>query len=117
MKIYTAHLHPDRTPVLVPEGFSWGALFFGPLWLAWHAAWIAAALAFAAFVFACKLPPPAWRPLAAFGVLLLGVLGQDIRRRSLAWGRYRLDHVVAAGSRDEAMLRLLTVRPDLRRLV
>ena len=40
----------DAAPVLVREGFAWGALMFGPLWLAAHRAWIAAALALAAAV-------------------------------------------------------------------
>jgi hypothetical protein len=44
VKIYAALLKPDSEPVLVREGFAWGALFFGPLWLAIHRAWIAAAI-------------------------------------------------------------------------
>ena len=45
MRGYTAHLKPGRTPVLVPEGFSWAAWLFGPLWLAAHRAWVPAARA------------------------------------------------------------------------
>ena len=41
-------LRPGAAPVLVREGFAWGALLFGPLWLAAHRAWIPAALALAA---------------------------------------------------------------------
>ncbi len=116
MRTYTAHLHPHRRPVLVPEGFSWGALFFGPLWLLRHGAWIAAALAAAALV-AATLVPPALRPLATFGVLLLlAVLGNDIRRWTLGLRQFRIAHVVAARSRDEALLRLLSHRADLRAL-
>ncbi len=50
MRFYTAHIRAGAPPVLVREGFSWGALFFGPLWLAAHRAWVAAALSLAAFV-------------------------------------------------------------------
>ena len=114
MRIFTAHLHRRKPPVLVPEAFSWGALFFGPLWLLSHGAWIAALLVLAALVLACTVPPPVLRPLAAFGVLLLaGLLGQDLRRWHLRLRRYQLDHVVAARSVDEALFRLLRHRSDL----
>ena len=50
MKFWTAHIRTGAAPVLVREGFSWGALLFGPLWLAVHRAWIAAVLTLAATV-------------------------------------------------------------------
>ena len=50
MRFWTAHIRAGAAPVLVREGFSWGALLFGPLWLAVHRAWIAAVLALAASV-------------------------------------------------------------------
>ena len=56
VKIYTALLKPDAEPVLVREGFAWGALFFGPLWLAAHRAWIAAAISLAAYILIAVLP-------------------------------------------------------------
>ncbi|MTW15821.1 DUF2628 domain-containing protein [Rhodoplanes serenus] len=37
---------PDGQPVdldrvqLVPDGFSWGAFLFGPLWMLWHRLWL-----------------------------------------------------------------------------
>ena len=48
MRFWTAHIRAGAAPVLVREGFSWGALLFGPLWLAVHRAWIPAVLALAA---------------------------------------------------------------------
>ena len=118
MRTYTAHLHRKKSPVLVPEAFSWGALFFGPLWLLRHGAWIAAVLAVAAFFLACTVPPPPFRPLAAFGVtVLLGLLGQDLRRWHLGLRRFQLAHVVAARNQDEALFRLLSSRSDLLGLV
>ncbi len=114
MNVFTAHIHPRKPPVMVPEGFSWGALFFGPVWLLFHGAWIAGAIAAALLVVACSLAPPALRPLLAFGLLLLlGFNGQDLRRWSLARGRFQLGHVVAARNADEAFLRLLDARTDL----
>lgn len=113
MKIYTAHLRAGRGPVLVQEGFSWGAFLLGPLWLAYHRAWIAAAIAFAALVLAGTTP---FGPVAGFALFfVLGLFGNDLRRLSLRSGRFDLAHVVAGRSRDEAMLRLLSNRADLRR--
>ncbi len=115
MRTYTAHLHPAQPPVLVPEAFSWGALFFGPLWLLRHGAWIAAALALAALVGAALAVPPPLRPEAAFAVLLvLATFGNDIRRWALGLQRFQLCHVVAGRSHDEALLRLLSYRADMR---
>ncbi len=114
MRTYTAHLHPARPPVLVREGWSWGALLFGPLWLARHASWIVAALSLAALFLACLLPPPPLRPVLAFGVFLFGgALGNDLRRWELGLRQFRLAHVVAGRSLDEAWLRLLSHRADL----
>ena len=112
MRIYTAHLRPGRRPVLVPEGFSWGAFLFGPLWLIAHGAWIVAALLIAGLVLASTV----WfGPVAGFGLhLLAGLFGNDLRRWSLGLGRFELAHVVAGRSPDEAMLRLLSARGDLR---
>ena len=113
MRIYTAHLRAGRGPVLVREGFSWGAFLFGPLWLAVKGAWVAAALALAALVLAGTTP---FGPVAGFALFfLLGLFGNDFRRWSLRLGQFTLEQVVAGRSRDEAMLRLLSSRPDIRR--
>ena len=115
MKVYTAHVHPARRPVLVPERFSWSAVFFGPFWLLWHRAWIPAALAAAALVLACTaVPPHARRDAAILLLLVLGVFGNDLRRWSLERAGYALGHVVAGRSRDEATFRLLVEAPGLR---
>ena len=114
MRIYTAHVHRRKPPVLVREGFAWGALFFGPLWLLRHGAWIAGVIALAALVAICTAASPPWRPLLAFALfVLLGLLGNDLRRWSLGRGRFELAHVVAARNRDEAFLRLLDHHPGL----
>ena len=114
MKIYTAHTHPRRPPILIREGASWGAFLFGPLWLLWHAAWIAAALTISVLAVICVVAPPHLRPLLAFaGFAVLGLTGNDLRRWNLGLGRYRLAHVVAARDRDAAYLRLLSQDPAL----
>ena len=114
MRVYTAHLRADAAPVLVREGFAWGALIFGPFWLMAHRAWIAGVLALCGFVLIAALPglPARW----LFGLVLawaLGLWGNDLRRWSLTARGYLLAHVVAAPDGDAAMARLLDRRPDL----
>lgn len=114
MKIYTALLKADAAPVLVREGFSWGGLVFGPLWLAVHRAWIAAAISLAAYVLIGALvAEPAGGILAAGMALILGLTGNDLRRWALEHRGYLMVHVLSAGNSDDAFMRLLTHRPDL----
>jgi hypothetical protein len=114
VKTYTALLKADAEPVLVREGFAWGALIFGPLWLAARRAWIAAAISLAAYVLiAVLVPQPANGILAAGLAVILGLTGNDLRRWALENRGYLLVHVLSAGNRDDAFTRLLTHRPDL----
>ncbi len=114
MRVYTAHTRKRSAPVLVREGFSWGALFFGPIWLLVHRAWVAGVLALCAAVGACLAPgllPAVLLPALAW---LLGVSGTDLVRWSLQRRGFLLAHVIAGTNIDAALARLLTVRPDLR---
>jgi hypothetical protein len=114
MTLYGAHLKTDAEPILLKEGFAWGALLFGPFWLALHRAWIAAALSLAAFILIAALTPAPLGPVLGAGLaLLLGLIGQDLCGWSLEQRGYMLVHVVAARGREDALLRLLTHRPDL----
>jgi hypothetical protein len=114
VRLYTVHIRPKTAPVVVREGFSWGALIFGPLWLLAHGAWIGAALDFLAWVLiAAPTRGPANTVLLVALVLLQGVFGHDIRRWSLALRGYALVHVVAARDEDGALARLLAARPEL----
>ena len=114
MKIYTALLKPDAEPVLVREGFSWGALVFGPLWLAAHRAWVPAAISLATYVvIALLVPQPGAMILIVAVAVILGLTGQDLRCWALEWRGYLLVHVLAATDRDDAFMRLMGVRPDL----
>jgi Protein of unknown function (DUF2628) len=114
VKIYAALLKPDSEPVLVREGFAWGALFLGPLWLAVHRAWIAAAISLAAYVLLAALAPgPADAILAVGLALILGFTGHDLRCWATERRGYLLAHVLAAGDQDDAFARLLNLRPDL----
>ena len=114
MRSYTAHLKPGRTPVLSREGWSWGAALFGPLWLAGSRAWIPALLELAGFIGVLALAPAGLvRPLLFGSFLFNGLLGRDLVRWSLERRGYALNHVVVAPDADAALLRLLSVRPEL----
>jgi hypothetical protein len=114
MKTYAALLKSDAEPVLLKEGFAWGALFFGPFWLAAHRAWIAAAISLAGYVLIAAIAPvPANGVLAVGLTLILGLTGNDLRRWALEHRGYMLVHVLAARGRDEAWMRLINHRPDL----
>ena len=114
MRVFTAHLRPGAPPVLVREGFAWGALLFGGLWLLAWRAWIAGAIALAcAVLIAALVPAPARGVLEAGLAVGLGFSGRDLVRVALAWRGYTLAHVVAAPDADAALLRLLAQRPEL----
>jgi hypothetical protein len=114
LKFWTAHVRQGAAPVLVREGFSWGALLFGPLWLAAHRAWIAAILTVVADVLILSLATDGISAVLTAGlVLLLGLSGQDLRRWSLDRRGYLLAQVIAAHNELGALERLLTRRPDL----
>ena len=116
MKIYTAHLRDGEPPELVREGFAWGALCFGPIWLAVHRAWVAAVIALALAVLVLALAPGAAKPVLLLALAVLqGMVGNDLRRFGLARRRFALVHVVAARDRDSGLARLLARRPDLGR--
>jgi hypothetical protein len=114
LKFWTAHVRQGTAPVLVREGFSWGALFFGPLWFAVHRAWLPAVLTVAATVLILFLAPEGIATVLMVGLgWLLGLAGQDLRRWSLDHRGYLLTQVVAAPNEFGALERLLTRRPDL----
>ena len=114
MRFWTAHLRPGAAPLLVRESFSWGALIFGPLWLAAHRAWIPAALSLAASVLILALVPSPYAAVLFFTLaVVLGQCGHDLRRWSIDHRGFTLVQVVAAPSEIEAMSVLLSRRPDL----
>ena len=115
MKFWTAHIRSGTAPVLVREGFSWGALLFGPIWLAIHRAWIPAAISLAAYVIIVVLAHDGvLAALLATLVVLLGLSGQDLRRWSLDHRGYLLSQVVTGRSELDALALLLERRPDLK---
>jgi hypothetical protein len=110
MRVFTAMTRPGSAPELVPEGFSWSALLFGPLWLAFHGAWV-----FAALGLVLEVAVEGWGPGWTWPVLpvLYGLFGQDLRRLALELRGFTLVHVIAGRDFDTAFGRLLAARPDL----
>ncbi len=114
MRIYTAHTSPGRPPVLVKEGFSWGAFLFGPLWLLAYRAWVPGVLALCVWIAVGVLVPKPFVGAAIFTLhWAVGLFGRDLRRWSLARSGFLLVHVVAAPDEDTALANLLQRRPDL----
>ena len=114
MKSFTAHIKPDCPPILLPDGWSWGAAIFGPLWLLLHRAWIPALLFAAIVALVQVLAPPALALVIGLGFgVLSGLLGQDLVRWSLERRDYLLAHVVVARDEESALARLLQARTDL----
>lgn len=114
MKLYGAHLKPGAEPVLVREGFSWGALAFGPFWLASHRAWVPACVSLAAYVLVLALAAGSACFILVLGLaLILGLTGNDMVGWALGHKGYLLAHVLGAADSEEALGRLLTYRPDL----
>jgi hypothetical protein len=91
VRTYTVQRPPyPGSAVLLPEGFSWGALVFGPIWFLWHGLWMSAlllllvqmALSGAMDFFGVPLAV-AWMPSACVSVLV-GFNARD-------WWRLMLD--------------------------
>ena len=116
LKIYTVLVKAGREPVLMSEGFAWGAFFLGPLWLAAHRAWIAAAISLAAYVLIAVLAPrrsgsdPDRRAALFFWVFM----AMTCARWALEHRGYTLLHVRRlANGGTRPWMRLMTHRPDL----
>jgi hypothetical protein len=113
---WTAYTKPHQEPILLREGFSWGALILGPFWLAWQRAWIPAALVLAAEVLIVVLLREPFATVLELGLaLFLGLTGRDLCRWSVENRGYTLTQVLAARDEAEALGRLLSRRPDLAR--
>jgi len=114
VKFWTGHVRSGTAPVLVREGFAWGAFLFGPLWLALHRAWVPAALALVAGILILALAPGATAIALILALALwLGASGHDLRRWSMRQRGFTLFQVIAAHNETDAFARLLERRPDL----
>jgi hypothetical protein len=118
MRIYTAHLAPGRAPRLVPEGFSLGAVVFGPVWLFAHRAWLAGVIALALLIvlvlLAGSMPDSSTPSILLLGYAALqGWNGRDLCRWSLACQGYEESHILAGRDGEDAYARLIARDPTL----
>jgi hypothetical protein len=114
MKVWTAHEKPNASPVLVREGFSFGALFFGPIWLAAHCAWLPSlAMVLLTLLILLLTHFPASIILVLGLALLAGFSGRDLVRWSVTRRGYLETTVVTGRNQYDAQARLLEDRPDL----
>jgi Protein of unknown function (DUF2628) len=117
MKVYSVHYrHEDAASlaglaeraVLVKDGFSWPALFFGPVWLAWRRMWLVLAfyvalmLVVAAIARFVGLPDGAVAIITTAINLLLALEGNGLCRWTLERRRYHERSVATGASLAEA---------------
>jgi hypothetical protein len=116
VKVWTAHLRDDAAPVLLRDAFCWGALFFGPIWLAAHRAFVPAALSLASYVLVIALVPEPGKGIMLGGLVWLhGLIGRDLCRWSMSQRGFLERYVLVGRSEVEALDRLLHERPELAR--
>lgn len=114
MKVWTAHEKLHASPILVREGFSFGALFFGPIWLMAWGAWIPAAAVFLLSILLVALThPPASVVLILGLAFLVGFSGRDLVRWSVTRRGYLESTIITGRNEYEARARLFSARPDL----
>ncbi len=108
MTVYTVHMQGQDAPAadFVPDGFSWGAFVFAPLWLLWHLLWLPFLLWCAAMAILFGAPlglSLLTKEFAVFLVALLcGLEGNEWRRQKLLRAGRPLTDVVSAGSLGDA---------------
>ena len=92
MRLYTIHRRPGgngEEAAFVKEGFSWPALFLGPLWFLYHRLWLYAGLslligvAVSGLLAALEVTPPFQIAADAGIVFLIAASANDLRRRKL----------------------------------
>lgn len=120
LRLYTVHLPPpsadDNTPVLIKEGFAWGACIFGVLWALWHKLWIEAAALLALFLALgvisdfVDLTDPVETAIMLAIAVLIGFGGNDWRRESFRRRGYRDAGVVSGPDQENALRRFLDLR-------
>ncbi len=124
MRLYSVHLRrhgldPDRDIVLVKEGFSWPAFFLSFLWALWHRLWLAAAAIFLAVTTLNAAiywlrPDVLSQAVLSLGLgVIVGYLGNDLRRRNLTSQGFAFAGAVSGEDPDKALRRYLDNEPAL----
>jgi hypothetical protein len=116
MAAYTVHIPSSALGaapapgkiIFLRDGFSWGAFLFGPLWLAWRRAWLAAFLwviALAVLAFAAAKLGLAFKVAIIVGFALalgLGFEGPRLIAWTLSRKGYSEGDIVVGDNLDEA---------------
>ncbi len=119
MLIYTVHTRPwsaTGDPVLVKEGFFWPAALFTVFWALWHGMWVAALVIFVLIAalgagLALVGADPVSNAVIQVGIqAVLGIVGNDLRRRNFARRGLVEAGVVAGRRRDDAEFRYFAAR-------
>ncbi len=97
-----------RDAIVLGDRFSPWAALLGPLWLVWQGLWWPAAeLILADVVVVAAAPLSIAAAVLAALAVLVGWQATDLRDRALERAGYRLDRVLIAPTRDEALRRAL----------
>jgi hypothetical protein len=116
MAVYTVHLPPQPADLgdiaektaFIPEGFSFAAYAYGPLWLLWQRLWLALgvwvviAVVYGFAANALKLPVLAHLALFEMAQIFIGLEANNLRRSALARSGFELADVVTGSKRVDA---------------
>ena len=115
MRAFTLHAAPGYQPLLIPEGFSWGAFALAPFWLLRHGVWFGLLAYVLGFLAIGVLAPPGWHGLGLLALhLLAGFEGRDLLRAKLARQGRDTRAVIFGMDEDAALLRALSQDEALR---
>lgn len=97
----------DERARIIRDRFSWLALFLPVIWLLWHRAWLAAALAFAVQALGSAVSDHPVFGLAGLGLflatnLLVALEGPSMVAAGLERRGWTVDAVISAGDRETA---------------
>lgn len=124
MKVFTVHtrrggLDPDRDIVLVKEGFSWPAFFFTVVWALWCRLWLVALGIFVAeaavnTALAGLGADPVSQAAVSLGMAaIVGLVGNDLKRWTLARRGYSESDIVTGFDGDAAERRFFDRTPGI----
>jgi len=124
MRVYSVHFRrhgaaADQDLVLIKEGFSLWAALFNVFWALWHGLWIVAlglfvfGVALALITSALGADPTTKAAVSVAFDILVGFVGNDLRRWTLERRGFAEAGLVSAANADGAIQRFLDHRPDI----
>jgi len=124
MRVYSVHIRrlgggADKDLVLIKEGFSLWAALFNVIWALWHGLWVVAlglfvvGVVLALVTSAAGADPTTKAAVSVAFDILVGFVGNDLRRWTLERRGFTEAGLVSAGNADGALQRFLDHRPDV----